>query len=348
MPAVGTAPSFPMNHLASTDTHPPTERTGRVLTFDPTQERTRRPRLTCALAPQLNPRVAEAHEHSREWVVSRGLVASGDAALQRCLVARFAWLGARTYPHVSREELCIVSDWLSFLFFYDDLCDTRTIDEDRYRQSVELLERRLIEIAHGEATTKEDEPLAFALADILVRLETRASAQWLERFADHFEEYIEGVRWERHIRVGGRVPGLPTYARLRLLSSAVFPCFDLAGIFIDGLDGDFADDVYIRQLEVMANDYVSWVNDIYGIDKEIREQTTANLVVVLAEEGTLGWDDALDYAIEKCNAELNAFLELKRVVEARSDHRARAYVAALESWMRGNLDWYAETQRYRP
>ena len=121
----------------------------------------------------------------------------------------------------------------------------------------------------------------------------------------------------------------------------MFPCFDFAGMYIEGGRDDFADNVLVGQLEVMANNYICWVNDIYGVDKEIAEDTTSNIVIVLAHEHGLDWAAALGRAIEMCNAELQAFLELERLAAS-----CRAYVEALESWMRGNLDWYAETKRY--
>lgn len=73
----------------------------------------------------------------------------------------------------------------------------------------------------------------------------------------------------------------------------------------------------------MANNYISWVNDIYGVDKERVEGTTANLVLVLRHEQALSWDDAIERAIEQCNAELRAFRSLERGSRS-SGSRARA------------------------
>ena len=60
----------------------------------------------------------------------------------------------------------------------------------------------------------------------------------------------------------------------------------------------------------MANNHICWVNDIYGVDKEIEEQTTSNIVVVLA----LYWSEALDRAIVMCNKEFEAFVDLKNAL----------------------------------
>jgi 5-epi-alpha-selinene synthase len=319
---------------------------GLVLAFDPVEPHPDRPRLRCVRPSELNPHVFDAHAHGHAWVVRMRLVGATEASLQRCLSARFAWLAARAYPTVNREELHVVVDWLSFLFFFDDLCDTRAVQDGVYRGDLAALEDRLLAVAHGVSPVSDDDPLVHALADIRRRLARRACEAWLSSFAGRIAEYVDGVRWERVLRLQGHVPSPATYARLRPLNSAVFPCLDLAGMFIDGDDHGFAQSTWLQQLALMANNHVSWVNDVYGIDKEIRERTHANLVVVLASHDGLSWDDALDRAIEACNAELDAFVALSDIARARCDARGRALVDAMASWMRGNLDWYAETARY--
>jgi 5-epi-alpha-selinene synthase len=317
-----------------------------VLVFEPTQGNGARPRLNCPLSPAINEHVDAAHEHTLAWAVAMGLVHAQGPKLERFRAARFTWLAARSYPKVRREELELISDWITFLFFYDDMCDTQEAADRDYLARLLVAENRLIAIGYGAAIELDDTPLDRALANIRERAAELADPAWLDRLGAHIEEYIEGCRWERIIRVQGQVPSLATYSKLRLLISAVFPCFDFAGMCIDGRRTDFADNVLVQQLEVMANNYICWVNDIYGVDKEIGENTTSNLVIVLAHQYGLDWDQALDRAIEMSNTELEAFLALEQQLELLADTDCREYVAALKSWMRGNLDWYSETMRY--
>jgi 5-epi-alpha-selinene synthase len=302
--------------------------------------------LECELAPAINDHVEDAHAHTLGWAVEMGLVHPQGTKFDRFNAARFTWLAARSYPNVRREELELISDWITFLFFYDDMCDTQEATNSDYLERLVVAENRLIAIAHGAMLCDRDTPLDRALANIRARAIAFVDEAWLDRLGAHIEEYIEGCRWERVIRLQGQVPSLATYSKLRLLISAVFPCFDFAGMCVDGTRTDFADNVLVQQLEVMANNYICWVNDIYGVDKEIGENTTSNLVIVLAHQFGLDWDQALDRAIEMCNAELEAFLSLERLLVRVHDTDCHAYVAALKAWMRGNLDWYSETMRY--
>ena len=337
MNAVSTA-AAPLAHK------PPPQ--GLVLDFEPMSGRPGRARLTCPLEPAIHGEVEAAHRHTLSWAVELGLVHPSGTKFARFDGARFTWLAARAYPTVTLTQLELISDWITFLFFYDDMCDTQEAAEADYLDRLVAAENRLIEIGHGAAVEAGDTPLDRALADIRQRTAALAGEAWLLRLAAHIQEYIEGVRWERILRLQSRVPSLATYSKLRLLISAVFPCFDFAGLCIDGRRTDFAANVHVQQLEVMANNYICWVNDIYGVDKELSEATTSNLVIVLANEYDLSWGEALDRAIEMCNAELAAFLELEAALGQLSDTDCRSYVAALKAWMRGNLDWYSETMRY--
>ena len=155
-----------------------------------------------------------------------------------------------------------------------------------------------------------------------------------------------GCRWERRLRARGQAPSLATYDRLRPLISAVPPCFDLAAMCIDGLDPEFANDALVKQLELMANNHISWVNDIYGLEKELYDETTSNLVMIVAREQGLHWGEAMQVCIERCNAEMRAFNELMAIVELGANEAQRAYLDALVSWMRGGIDWYSDTKRY--
>ena len=325
----------------------PASPSGLVLRFDPKHSPEGRPRLACSIASAINPNLERTEAHVMRWVVELGLVrVQATEKYARFVAARFPWLAARAYPEVDAEQLELITDWITFVFFFDDMCDTQASIDPDYMVKLVAREDRLIALARGDVLREGDTPLDHALVDILARVGRWASDAWRQRLAGHITEYLEGCRWERLIRMQGRVPRLATYSKLRLLVSAVFPCFDLAGIGIDGRRLDFVRNVYVEQLEVMANNHICWVNDIYGLDKEISEQTTSNLVVVLADQYGLTWDQALDRAIEMCNSELEAFTELAAQLEQLDDTDSRAYVRALQAWMRGNLDWYADTRRY--
>ncbi|MEM7151606.1 MAG: hypothetical protein AAF799_02145 [Myxococcota bacterium] len=302
--------------------------------------------LQCDYEPRIHEHVAIAHERTLEWVVRMGLAPAEGPETATLNAAKFAWLAARAYPQVTVEQLELVSDWITFLFFYDDRCDTTQTENPAYAAALTVTEDRLIAIGHGRMTSAPLEPLERALADIRRRAATFAKWTWLERFGQHFEEYVIGCRWERDLRIRGEAPSLATYDRLRPLISAVPPCFDIAAMCIEGLDLAFVEHPLVQQLHIMATNHICWVNDIYGLEKELYDQTTSNLVMIVARENGSHWGEAMQRSIVRCNEELTAFDRLFAIVEADANEAERAYLDALVSWLRGGLDWYSDTKRY--
>ncbi|CAB9506669.1 Terpene synthase family, metal binding domain [Seminavis robusta] len=329
---------------------------GPVLDFEPTQPRSDgRPHLTCdnVIEADINEHVEEAHEHALEWALQIGLVRKDTKKFKKFAAARFTWLAARAYPTVGLEELKLISDWIAFLFFYDDLCDTTESVEDGNIHQLAAAEDRLIAIVanhgHNNQESPNDGPIHHSLISICDRAAMMGGGIWLKRLAFHLEEYIQGCRWERVLRLQGKTPSIASYSKLRLIISAVHPCFDFAGLCIDPSKTDFAENPLVQKLEMMANNHICWVNDVYGVDKEIKEETTSNIVVVIAHENGLPWKEALDRSIIMCNKEAEAFVELEECILTLGtvDDNTKAYIHALKTWMRGNFDWYSETGRYK-
>ena len=311
--------------------------------------RTERPRLFCPIPSAVNTFVEIADLHAYDWVQRWGLISPAGEQSNKFRAARFSWLAARSYSTATKEQLKLVTDWIAFLFCYDDMCDTAPVGGGEHQRLLDGLEDRLIDIIHGAAPRAGDSALAKALADICNRVAVmEVDGEWMSRLAGHFRDYIHGVRWERRLRLRHETPSMATYTKMRPLISAVFPCFDFAAMFTPGLTKQSVDNAYARQLEMVANNHICMVNDIFGVEKEIREGTTCNVVLVLMQEGALSLSAAIDRAVELCNEELAAFFALQSDYTelAQPGAAGASYVGALRSWMRGNLDWYTKTKRY--
>lgn len=327
----------------------------RFLDFDPTTRQSG-PRLGCPIPPAIHPDVVAAGPASIAWALRMGLTAEGTprfAVLER---ARFAWLAARCYPRVSRSQLQIMADLVTFLFFYDDLVDApEGCDDhrgghrgDAWRERVEdRIVAALRDPTCAEGDPAFDEPHCRAILDIRRRLAVMLHPGWLRRVADDMELYFQGVRWERAHERRHEVVSLATYRHLRPMISACNLCFDLAGAFACPDDPSLGRDPLVRELERIANNHVSWVNDIFSLDRELAHGQSANVVVALARSEGLAMRQALDRAIEVTNEELATFVQLEARLDELGMGHADPYVAALATWMRGSLDWHAQSDRYR-
>lgn len=88
------------------------------------ESRKARPRFFCPIPSSVNMFVEAADLHAYEWAHRWGLVSSAGDQSSRFRAARFSGLAARSYSIASEEQLTLVTDWITFLFCYDDMCDT--------------------------------------------------------------------------------------------------------------------------------------------------------------------------------------------------------------------------------
>ena len=98
----------------------------------------------------------------------------------------------------------------------------------------------------------------------------------------------------------------------------------------------------------MACAIVGYDNDIASYYKEHkRSDSKLDLVDVIAHERGQSPDAALPEAIAFRDAVLQLYLRLNRQVEPAVSAETRRYLRGLSAWIRGNLDWSAQSARYR-
>lgn len=319
----------------------------RILDFDPIA-RADGPRLSCPIPPAIHDSVATVQAHSVLWAIQMGLTTQDSPHLQALRGGRFAGLAARCYAWATTEQIQIATDWITLLFFYDDLVDTDASARDGQEEvALRRLERHLVDLMRGTSRMPPSHPFAVAAADLRRRISKHCAAGWLDRLADDVELYIEGVHWERSTEAEGTPLTLSSYRHMRPMISAVNNCVTLATSFVRPGDPRYGTSPLLQELTRVANNHISWVNDIYSLDRELRHGQRANLVVGIAEERGCSLREALDVAIEQCNAEMQTFLAIERHLHTTNQRDADDYVALLCRWIRGNIDWHDDSDRYQ-
>lgn len=318
----------------------------RILDFDPVARHSG-PWLQCPIPPAIHDLVAGARESCESWAVAMGLAEPGSAALRVLRAGRFANLAARTYDYANAEQLALGADWATFLFFYDDIVDV-AISQRGETAEEELvgLDAAIVASLRGAPCSSDAPPLVAAAADIRRRLQSMASAQWAERLADDTALYLQGVRWERAVERTHAPLTLATYRHMRPMISAVPTVLTLGAAFLCPTRPDVGRSPLLQELARVANNHICWVNDIYGLDRELAFEQRANVVVALASTEAIPLRDALDRAIVLCNAEMDTFVGIERHLQQIGDGED-PYVQVVSRWVRGNLDWHCESGRYR-
>lgn len=291
---------------------------------------------------------------ARAWLRRTGLVQS-DAAMQRAESIDYSELGARTWPDAGPDELELVTCWVIWLFMIDDQFDDCHLGErrDDARALVEGCERVLTcPIDSAYATN----PVEAGLLDIWTRVAPHMSPRLQERFSRHTRHYVRSLLWEVENRVERKVPDLLAYAEARRDTGAVLTIFDLIEYANRAeLSPALCRNPLVETLRVCAMDNICMINDIISHDKESARGEVNNYVCVC--QHWLGCDTrtAMQYVNELQARRTALFLQSKEklesdlgrldVSEAERSACAR-YVAGLESWMQGNLDFSLGSARY--
>ncbi|MDX8355778.1 terpene synthase family protein [Cognatiyoonia sp. IB215182] len=255
---------------------------------------------------------------------------------------------ARCYPNASRVDLQWISDWVSWIFLFDDQND----EAEQGRGAKRLTEYRplLLDIMRG-TRAQEGSQMLQAWHDLWARIRPKVDPSWLERLTQQHDDYFLACIWEASNRKAGTVPDTKTYLLKRLDSGAVYPCLTIIE-FVGQLNlpESVLHHPVISDLSRCTNNLVCWSNDIVSLEKEVKNGDVHNLVIALSNEHQISLQEATDKAVVMYETEMERFEALIGKVPQFSTEiniDLQSYIEGLKFWIQGNLDWSFESHRYR-
>lgn len=257
-------------------------------------------------------------------------------------IARFA---ARLGPGLQQDGLAFVMELFLCMLVLDDAFDDGSDNS--------AVQERVLEILHGSRDCRAESSLLkwwAVLIDILRDLHADA---WYTQFAAAFTQYIQACSIQATIE--GQRCGVGAILHVRGFSSGALPTLLLLTAPFGEtysaarLQGDVVLDGMIRAFVR----HVAFINDVVSLGREFENKEGDNIVMSLAKEEDIAWSLAIDRVVQMCDVELKTFLELEHVLHARValdgtgvEPGVVRLVEAMKSFMRGNLDWSYETDRY--
>lgn len=304
------------------------------------------PRLSYPFKAEVSPHARRVDELNFQWARTMGLFSATDAA-ERFRGIRVGWLAGRTSPRSTPQGLQLLADWQMWLFAFDDAFCDESATGDRPDLLARTVTRYLGIIEELQAPPGDD-PFAGALADVSGRIRRRANPVQWARFLRTVSGYFLAQCWEAANRGQHSPPGLAEYVHMRRHSGAVPTCMaliDVAGEF--SLTAQEFDDPRVVSLSGCATNVACWANDILSYPKEIsRSSAVHSLPAVLSAEFGIGANEALRRTAAMHDREVARYIAAEGAVREHASAQLHRYLDDLRFWMRGNLDWSIESERY--
>lgn len=308
------------------------------------------PTVWCPIEPSLHPAWQELDARALAWADRFGL---RPEPVQRERLARALAgdLAGRIMPRsTARPGLQVATDYLMWLFVFDDAYCDEGAYSDRPDAMMELALQlaRVVETPRLDPAEDRHPAVVTALADIRGRLEDVASPVQIARWGAAVRAYLMCQAWEALNRASGVIPSLDQYAASRIDSGSL-----RATILLQDVGNGFEvphhqiSDPRVQALIEMTCTIVGWDNDIFSYAKETRRGGDwHNLVAILAHERGCGLNDALTEAVALRDRVLTAYLALRDRVLGDAGPQLTLFIADLDAWNRGNIDWSARCGRY--
>ncbi|MFJ9419069.1 hypothetical protein ACIRPT_33670 [Streptomyces sp. NPDC101227] len=312
------------------------------------------PQLKAPFPSRISPHAAQAEAGVLAWARRFGLMTS-EAAVRRFEGVHAGDLAARTYSTAGPAELQLVTDWLGWMFLFDDQGDEGERGRDPRKWATLMAPFHAV-LADTHVMAQRTPSLALALADLLNRSEEGMPQSWCARLRRHVRTYIDSYEDEAANRAQQTPPTLAQYIPHRRASGAMYIVYDLAESVVNAeVPLELYQSREYQDLLVAAIDAVCWQNDIASTRKEEARGDVHNLVIVLRAAIKCSLQEAVERAVDMTNVRMAGYVESRRLMDhllaaggfsPGCQEEVRCCLGSYEDWMRGHIEWWSYTARY--
>ncbi|MFF9850842.1 terpene synthase family protein [Streptomyces litmocidini] len=310
---------------------------------------------------RLNPHLESARTHTRDWARKMGMLEGSGVWEEHDLTSHdYALLCSYTHPDCDEEALNLVTDWYTWVFFFDDhFLEVFKRTQDR-AGSKAYLDRLPLFMPAGPAVGMPEptNPVEAGLADLWRRTVPSMSEGWRVRFAEATEHLLYESLWELDNINDGRVANPLEYIEMRRkVGGAPWS----AGLVEYAAGAEVPARVaYSRPLRVLRDafsDAVHLRNDLFSYQREVEEEgENSNGVLVLerflgctTQEAANAVNDLLTSRVQQF--ENTALTEVPLLAAEKGLTPAEcaavaAYAKGLQDWQSGGHEWHMRSSRY--
>ncbi|MFF8378104.1 germacradienol/geosmin synthase [Streptomyces sp. NPDC015661] len=310
---------------------------------------------------RLNPHLEAARTHTCDWAREMGMLEGSGVWEEQDLQSHdYALLCSYTHPDCEEEALNLVTDWYTWVFFFDDhFLEVFKRTQDR-AGSKAYLDRLPLFMPADPATGMPEptNPVEAGLADLWRRTVPAMSEGWRVRFAEATEHLLHESLWELDNINDGRIANPLEYIEMRRkVGGAPWS----AGLVEYAAGAEVPAQVaYSRPLRVLRDafsDAVHLRNDLFSYQREVEEEgENSNGVLVLerflgctTQEAANAVNDLLTSRVQQF--ENTALTEVPLLAAEKGLSPAEcaavaAYAKGLQDWQSGGHEWHMRSSRY--
>ncbi|MER6915081.1 terpene synthase family protein [Streptomyces sp. NPDC000594] len=310
---------------------------------------------------RLNPHVETARSHTREWARSMGMLEGSGIWEEHDLDAHdYALLCGYTHPDCDAEVLNLITDWYTWVFFFDDHfleLFKRTHDREGGKRYLDRLPA-FMPRDPLRRTPRPANPVEAGLADLWTRTVPAMSPAWRARFTVSTRNLLNESLWElsninegrianpvEYIEMRRKVGGAPWSAQLvECAVGAEVPDAVAASRPLRVLTDTFADAVHLR-------------NDLFSYQREVEDEgELSNGVLVLETFLDCTTQEAAETVNDLLTSRLQQFentaltevpaLCLELGLPPADCAAVALYVKGLQDWQSGGHEWHLRSSRY--
>lgn len=256
-------------------------------------------------------------------------------------------LVARFYPFAAPECVNTIIRYLIYTFVVEDTYSRLPFDVLKAKcERVATFLRNGIVQPNDEMVIKQ---LKYCIDEAKL---LKATPFWLDRFAQHNNEFIQSILTETTFYENGkpvRYPVIQECIRHREDQVAVYPFIDYTELTLDFI---LPETVYkhphIQRLWKLIAYFIIYINDLYSIEKDIYNDEIMNITLVIQHEEQCTLEEAQIKTLHMHNAALAEFTRLCSSIPDFQpyDEYVSTYVRRLEILVQGNLSWHKMSRRY--
>ncbi|KAG6844953.1 hypothetical protein H0H87_002067 [Tephrocybe sp. NHM501043] len=300
----------------------------------------------CPLDGGVNPHYEKGAAESRAWINSYNVFTDRKRAF--FVLGSNELLVSHAYNYAGYEQFRTCCDFVSknvnLLFVFDELSDEQNGKDA-------LLTGNILLNAMKHSDWDDRSAFSHMTKEFRQRFMRLCGPRATARFLEHWETYCACVVKEAELREKGKVLDVDAFIALRRENSAVRLCFGLIEYcFGTDLPDEVFDDPVFQEIYWAACDLVCWANDVYSYDMEQSKGISGNnIVTVLMENNSMTLQEASDHVGAYSKELMDRFVSAQARLPswgASIDSEVARYIQGLGCWVKGNLDWSFETQRY--